>query len=402
VYSGMTLVQCEDKSAIMKIISLITGLVRDEERAINLVSQLARRKADGLIDEIIFSTWANELDPYGRLRDKLKLNKVHTIESPRQQVTFQESHQKIPILIALAYLDDNSFVTRHRFDRVTLTDKYFNYIANVREYGAKRSTISWSPISFKISVSTAALDLPFFISDLIFAGMKQDILKLAHINPLLQLYWSPHINQELSFYASLFSLNFDLIYDYISTYPGPASSEYFKEVQFKSDFFIRALGFYYSALNNCFDIGFEYSESKCYDKVPVTLEETFSYKSRIQSFGIDYFSALGHAYMNSNLFCNLVLGSAFNKSVLYDKLLASIASFNSLQSMSCTTCKITSGDALSYWQDLSNNGFDVPVPRGLSQHSDGRISFYAAPLFNSTDSLKRNTSHVVMGDFELV
>ncbi len=389
----------------MKTASIITGRVRDSIKAINLIVELKSGKTRGIIDEIIFATWKGEVNSYPELVPFLIDAGVHVIEVPEQTSTFQESHQKIPLLIALSYLDDDFYVTRHRFDRVKLNQKFFNYIENIKIHGPKKVSIKWSPVNYKITVLSAALDLPFFINDLMFSGIKTDIERLVNINPLLQLHWASNINGELAFYANLFSDIFPIIYDYISTYAGPLfhhselRRDIITKIQKQSSFFNEVLALYYFTINQCFDIGYATTMPAIIENAS-SLDSIVFQKSNIPNFGIHYFEELGHSYSKYNLFFNEFIDNKFTKSDYSDFILDKIDYFNNVTPRKITTPKITSPEAISYYNMLLNSGIILPPARGTSNYSDGFLNYNSSQLLNNSSALSRNTSTVNLSGWE--
>jgi hypothetical protein len=391
----------------MKNISIITGRIRDEIRAKRTLNLLGIGKTKGIIDEIVFSTWSGELAKHPSILAELLNNKVHVIETQEQSTTFQESHQKIPLLIALSFLDDDCYVTRHRFDRVNIGEDYLTYLKNIKQSGPKNTNATWSPVKNKISVLSAVIDIPFFINDLIFSGMRSDIARVASINPLLQLHWSPHINMELAFFANLFFDSFPLITDYISTYVSPIGNRddetrrKYKEIQQGSDFFIKIFSLYATIINECFDVGYKYRDYPLPNEPSaLRLEETMHSKCDVSDFQIRCFDELGHSYSKSNNFFRTLIEGGLCKSDLNERIISCAENIESLFTSPSKTPRIISPEAILYYNEFIRDGLFAPAPRGTSTLSNGIIKFNSSQLFNAPYALQRNTSMINMGEWE--
>jgi hypothetical protein len=129
----------------METVSIITGKVRDVSKAKRVAESLISMRTRGYVDSIVFSTWIGELDQYPELSTYLNKNDISVIETNNQRWSLQESHQKIPLLTALNFLGKETYVTRHRFDRILPDSVFEKHMAKVKENGITGIEDPFSP-----------------------------------------------------------------------------------------------------------------------------------------------------------------------------------------------------------------------------------------------------------------
>lgn len=311
--------------------SVITGQVRNEKSACVCLSQLISLREKGLLDYIVFSTWDGELGKHPNFFDLLVKNNIYVIENSPQEQTLQASHQKIPLAVALDFLPEDAYVTRHRFDRVLPDYKFEGHLSLIKEKGPEKVSNSCLPFKNKLTVNSALIDVPFFLNDLIFSGINRDLMALVDVTFYNQLYVNNFVNQELLFFASCFTKQFPEIKQYLATYPGLTYNsqdrrDVLRKVQIESEYFAYFFSLYVYIVNNCFNIGYDQTEQEF---GLIKIEDLMLNLS--SHSGLYYFEVAGHSFVKSNSFFKCIYNHAFPKSKFSELVYNKLSSFEDIE-----------------------------------------------------------------------
>ena len=72
-------------------VSIITGRVRDEPRAIEVLRDLSEMRMRGLVDRIIIATWRDELARYPELGQLIDRANIEIVQMQAPEMSLQES-----------------------------------------------------------------------------------------------------------------------------------------------------------------------------------------------------------------------------------------------------------------------------------------------------------------------
>lgn len=361
------------------------------------------------LDLIVISTWVGEIDKYPNLKSYLKKNDIPVIENTVQNYSILQSHQKILIISGLNFCDENSYVTKHRFDRVFPSQIFEDHLVHIKQYGPERILNEELPWDYKITVNSALIDTPFFLNDLIFSGLAKNLYKLCSLDARQYLSFNAEVNPELSFYALPFFDKFKEISSYLSTYPGLVYEktnriQQLREVQLRSDFYPRIFALYSYLVVNCFNVGYRRDYSISPNKI--NLDSVLSACTFGQSNeDIFLFPAAGHMATKNNNFFNKIFHDEYVKSEFSEKVSENLSEFKLgswEKSLNVRSQKLDLNATL-YAKNLRDNGFlNFGIP-GLNFQKDDENVFQNTQFqmsFQDLNGIKRDTSKVVMGEWD--
>lgn len=163
-----------------KNIALIGGLLRDELEFRLTFARLIAARQDGMLDEIVLSTWEGEVDRYPGLRIELMAAGIHLVEGRMPPQSFGNSWAQMKALEqGLRAVPDDAAVWRLRTDRTSHLLKAFEpYLAAgpapTRAYGALEPVFER-----KVAAPAIVATFPFFAADTAYYGMKRDLARLV-------------------------------------------------------------------------------------------------------------------------------------------------------------------------------------------------------------------------------
>ncbi len=239
---------------------VFTGLIRNEKLFIQKLNTAKKLKDCKLLDGIVFSTWIGEIRKYPKIKKLLKELDVLIVElsEPNLQMQGHIIHQMKSLYYGLLACPEQSYVYKTRpdiaeFDNVLLK-KLFS-----RNYERKVNTLDGWPTIFKerIVVHSGFFMYPFYINDISFFGLKDDIKKLVHFDISFDVLYN-NIAPEQYFFAKPFIEFFPIFEEYFSVNQGIMQDEkltkeyitYYK----KSDFLLKVLSTYLLILKQYFTI----------------------------------------------------------------------------------------------------------------------------------------------------
>ena len=331
---------------------------------------------------------------------------MDVIQIPEQQASIQESHQKIPLLAALNFVDERSYVTRHRFDRIHPGAVFAEHMAQVK--GAAPEVISCAdgPFRRRVTVNSALVDVPFFFSDLIFSGFRDDVCALVEINAHAELFRWPGVNPEMTFFAIPFYRWYPEIGEYICTYPGLSYgheqiARAVKDAQGKSGFFTRMLALYVYLAVSCFQIGYGAKLTPVrVDKVD--LDDLMFSNGKFFAFpGLFYFPVAGHMATKSGHLFNEIANGNVRNSAFAEQVKAEITSFRaSKPARTPLRLPLLGQSARAYAELMTNCGISGIPFFGLTAGQPNLIDYRLGQFSDMTLPLGRDTGSLQMGEWE--
>lgn len=396
---------------VTQTVSLITGTIRNELEAFKMLEALVKIKGRNVLDLILVSTWVGELEKYPELCLYLNANKIPIIENTKQNFSILQSHQKILILSGLAFCDESSYVTRHRFDRVFPSEVFEDHLRYIKEHGPEKVLIKNLPWDYKITVNSALIDTPFFLNDLIFSGVVKDLYALCSLDVRQYLSFNSEVNPELSFYALPFFYQFKGVSDYISTFPGLVYKnvekiQQLRAVQLRSDFFARIFALYCYLIVSCFNIGYKRDFFISANKIDLNSLLTNQDYGELKE-SLFFFAIAGHTASKNSHFFLKVFNEEFINSKFSENVSKNLREFKSgswIQSIDSNSSSLELNATL-YAKNLKDNGFLNFLIPGLSFPSYENQVYKNTQYqiaFQNLNQNHRDTSKLVMGDWEIL
>ena len=101
-----------------KVDILFTGLVRTPDMLKKSIYEMSELRKEGIVDNIIFSTWKGEIQKYPEVYEFFKKNRVKILENeePEEAGLAHIFHQMKALDMGLKYINKNKFVLKIRSD----------------------------------------------------------------------------------------------------------------------------------------------------------------------------------------------------------------------------------------------------------------------------------------------
>ncbi|WP_431859191.1 hypothetical protein [Azospirillum sp.] len=168
--------------------AIIPGAVRAPSEVRSMVGRAVRLRSQGLLDGIVLSTWNGHVSGNPDLRGFLDSQDVRWVETrpPRIRIPGNIVQQMVTLSQALEHCPDGALILKIRTDKVT--DYLLDHcsVPYLRRPDLLRlapgDAIPGVNLSGRIAVPEACLLRPFNYTDLVFAGFKQDLLKLVNFD----------------------------------------------------------------------------------------------------------------------------------------------------------------------------------------------------------------------------
>lgn len=173
---------------------LMTGNIRNREEILSKLDFFHQLKKEGLIFEIVFSTWKGEIEKDLDILKKLEIINCIIVESDVPDIIClgHYVHQMTQLENGLDACPDNAFVLRTRTDKCGLKDGFID--EQIRNFLLQKNYIRSSPDNniflYKIGTfephTTVSLRSPvlFFWLDRWYFGYKQDLKKFINYSIL--------------------------------------------------------------------------------------------------------------------------------------------------------------------------------------------------------------------------
>ncbi|MDB3972306.1 hypothetical protein N9400_02595 [Candidatus Thioglobus sp.] len=291
---------------------IFTGLIRTDNRFKNSINDLLELRKKGLINQIILSTWIDELDNYQGLKGFLKNNNIQILESvPPSSCKGSFLHQSRSLHLGLDAIKDRDlmiFKTRADLyvEKIYL-EKILNLDLNISIHLShvfeKRVWLPWFEIT-----------KPFYLADECFLATYNDSKKLVNYNMIYDVHYNidsgvSHIRRFVEPFLPVYPI-FEVYLNYLGT-TAHGTNLRFKVLNelVNDEDYRKFLKLYYFVIKNYFYIGLDDATnyihfrkwSKSVFELPNSVEEAFDEK-------YSWDKSLGHIYSTNNKWINAVAG----------------------------------------------------------------------------------------------
>lgn len=239
---------------------VVCGLIRDEAAFRVKLDTLARWKAEGHIEDVVVSTWTGEIDRYPALLEAHARGEFILVEAnpPDLRIMGHALHQARSLYYGLQAVPEGVRVLKTRPDIGELLDHVLTAFVSVDLTLAPRP--GWPEVfSSRILVAGFCLEAPFYINDIIFFGLREDLLRLANFD-LSTEYLCNHMVAEQFIFRAAFAGRFPLLEAYLQIAPPflavtPAEAEARLDLLFASDAFWDAFALNLRFMAHYFRVG---------------------------------------------------------------------------------------------------------------------------------------------------
>lgn len=193
---------------------VITGLIREPETVNHLFDFLSNLKKRNIIEQVVFSTWHNELNRYPVIEKQVVDNEFLVIEAAPPALICMGSflHQAEALRNGLQLCPGDAFIFKMRTDKCEpalgfMKDEILNFL-QARNYIFPLSHQDFV-LNYKIGVHAASAfsstqgPVLFWWIDFFYFGYKQDLVKLVNYNILSRDYNG--LIPEQTLFANLFT-----------------------------------------------------------------------------------------------------------------------------------------------------------------------------------------------------
>lgn len=209
---------------------LLCGQVRDRWFFSEIIRHIIMMRESGLIDRIVFSSWKSEFERLGHLVERLKFYGVELVENEEPenfQVAGNYFQQTSQLYAGLQAIDSESWVFKTRPDVYLTLDNLrplFDAVIGLPPVSVQPRVFEhrvWAPY-FEVTQ-------PFFISDVVFFGRRNDLLKLCSFDSFyeaMKVFSFPEPLElqkraaaaETRKFLPVFAANFPLLNEYRETW----------------------------------------------------------------------------------------------------------------------------------------------------------------------------------------
>ncbi len=212
---------------LVKNTALLCGLVRDPAAYNHKLDTLLRWRAEGCLDEIVISTWLGELANFPEIRDRLRSEGCRVVETSEPEVCYKGHtwHQMKTLAFGLEACEAGSAVLKLRADKMELSETIRSRLAE-RRLTPCAPPAGWPcPLTARVSILAGILTQPFFLNDIMFYGLREDLARLVNfdvslhisgglMNPEQLFFMAPFIG-HFPIFRQFFRVNWGLLhFDY--------------------------------------------------------------------------------------------------------------------------------------------------------------------------------------------
>lgn len=202
----------------MKVNVVICGAIRDRFDFLMILQKILRKRDEGIINEIVLSTWIGEIDLYSDLREILYRSGINIVEnrSINQSSIGNILQQQRCLESGLIAIEDKSqVVLKIRTDKCYhLLDPFFRYIEN----NEKLQKVTNGVFESRILVQMASVSIPFLIADKVFLGNHTDLRKLTLHTDFYEnsCIFHKNLGAENRWFLMPFIVQYPIIRDYVA------------------------------------------------------------------------------------------------------------------------------------------------------------------------------------------
>jgi len=221
-------------SPILKAKSLptwivVTGNVRSGREFQGMFRKALDLQKRGLADGILFATWKEELSLHPGLQRALAGLGICVVaidpppRIPQIHPLFHSYvfHQRKSLLAALRALPENCLVLKTRTD---LSEERFDALTQALFAEPRPSldvTLCSPVLQTRLFTFDARTDYLFYWDDIVFSGLRDDLLHLVNFEVSFEVLYSSHIfSAEMRLYAPIFLQHYPILAWFFESIPG--------------------------------------------------------------------------------------------------------------------------------------------------------------------------------------
>lgn len=253
---------------------LMCGQVRHEPYFRESLRVYLHLRDQGVFDRLVISTWAGEMDRFPGLKERLQGYGVEFVESPPLDgfaTAGNYLHQTAQLYNGLLAVDSDAWVFKTRPDAVLS----LNALDGLFQATMAAPPVTVEPRAFERRVWVPYFEAtqPFFISDVVFFGRRDDLLKLCNfdmvyeVNRIFDLPDPLTLQEKVAAaetrkYLNLFALHFPILNEFKDTWQ---YAEYYRDTRndvldynFRQKIYWEYMALYLHILHSHFLVGQPY------------------------------------------------------------------------------------------------------------------------------------------------
>lgn len=280
---------------------ILCGQIRDDAFFDKIIRIWIELKALGFIDQLIYSTWEGELDRFPALETRLRYYGIEIIygtEPKAWRVGGNYLHQTKQLYNALLAVDSGSWVFKCRPDVYVHFDSLMPLFQSV--IVAPPPAADPHIFQRRIWVPYFEATQPFFLSDVVFFGLRDDLLRLCHFDVSYEVNGTFELPDPLEIqkkaaaaetrkYLSLFAYYFPVLNEYKDVWQ---YAEYYldkrsdvMDYNFAHPIYWEYMALYFYIMNSYFLIGRPYYDNR----IEIVREITPASENSFFSSGANHF-----------------------------------------------------------------------------------------------------------------
>ncbi|MGA0545376.1 hypothetical protein ACO2Q1_08885 [Brevundimonas sp. VNH65] len=246
---------------------VVCGMIRDAAVFATKLETLRAWKADGVIEDVVLSTWAGEIDRYPEVGEAWSRGEFILVETdpPILKTVGHTVHQARSLYYGLQAVPEGVKVLKTRPDLGDLTGPVRAILEQIDLTLTPKA--GWPEVfGSKIAVVMHSLEIPFYVNDIIYFGVREDLLRLANFD-LSTEYLCSHMAPEQFFFRGAFAGQFPLLEAYFQVAPplvfnDAVDGQARQDILLQSDVFLDAVALNTRLMNHYFRIGFVADEQR--------------------------------------------------------------------------------------------------------------------------------------------
>lgn len=304
---------------VRHVTALITGAIRDRFEFLPLLSKLVQWRQAGLVDSIIFSTWYSSLEADEALLQKISslgigICLAHDMLEGGDRNIWRQYRL---LDVGLRYCPEDAYVLRVRTDKTLhLLEAFRSVLTRAKSNFEEGARGPLAMFQEKVAVPLAAVNLPFFIKDLIFGGGVRDLRRLTHFELWFEMF-TEYPGVEWQWKSAPFLREFPIFRQFFESYRIPAFTRALSERPEQTpDVLLRVLAAYY----RCLIENFTCHVRPEMHSTQQTFEDILSGRSKTIHYSEGPHNAIFSMFMSTEQIEELV-GGRLQASAVYGRLL---------------------------------------------------------------------------------
>ena len=240
--------------------AVVCGLVRDPAAAMHQAEWLARFRAEGLIQGVVVSTWAGELDRYPEVRQAFAALDAVVVTSlePALKTPGYVLHQSKAILLGLQACPADAMVLKMRFDLGHLGDALRPVLSGER-LAAQERRARPSLFSRPVLAHSGLMFWPLFLNDIFYYGARADVAKIGGYDIDSEIFFND-LGAEQYFHLPPFARKYPTLSLFARIQKGleagvAPSNRVYTDILLDSDFWYRVWAIYARILLEDYYVG---------------------------------------------------------------------------------------------------------------------------------------------------